>query len=317
MLSPRFLFQVPLRGRDRDELWSGLEWRSGSATSRNRCVPASRPASVRQRISETFYRLLDVTEQRNGFRLGRSLVLLPAPVPCDERRGTGADAPVPGGVIEGEVLAAHTMNVVGRRVWYQTGASASHRREVRPSHALQWRMLQDAHKLGAEYYDMRGVSDCLDPEDRGFGLLRWKLGTGGEVVETLGRVGTNPPRSPQPHPPPIPALVPHPPLTHGSHPVPRTPAPSTPSHHLAPRASHPAPRTPHRAPRTPHPAPRTPHPRTPHPAPRALSLATVRRGSRLGGSASRRRPWRRSNSNASGELYAPACAARTTSTVRG
>ncbi len=35
----------------------------------------------------------------------------------------------------------------GRRV-RQTGASADHRREVRPSNALQWRMLQDSHALG-------------------------------------------------------------------------------------------------------------------------------------------------------------------------
>ncbi|MEU0297806.1 hypothetical protein ABZ136_38130, partial [Streptomyces microflavus] len=45
---------------------------------------------------------------------------------------------------------------------------------------------QDAHALGADVYDMRGVPSCLDPEERAYGLLRWKLGTGGQVVETLG-----------------------------------------------------------------------------------------------------------------------------------
>ncbi len=78
------------------------------------------------------------------------------------------------------------MITAGRRVWYQTGASADHRREVRPSNALQWRMMCDAHALGADEYDMRGVPSTLDPDDRSFGLLRWKLGTGGDVVETLG-----------------------------------------------------------------------------------------------------------------------------------
>lgn len=33
---------------------------------------------------------------------------------------------------------------------------------------------------------MRGVPSTLDPADRSYGLLRWKLGTGGQVVETLG-----------------------------------------------------------------------------------------------------------------------------------
>jgi len=78
------------------------------------------------------------------------------------------------------------MITVGRRAWYQTGASADHRREVRPSNALQWRMLLDAHALGADVYDMRGVPSTLDPGERTYGLLRWKLGTGGQVVETLG-----------------------------------------------------------------------------------------------------------------------------------
>ncbi len=86
----------------------------------------------------------------------------------------------------GETLAAHTMVRVGRRVWYQTGASADHRREVRPSNLLQWRMLLDARAFGADVYDMRGIPSTLDPDDRPYGLLRWKLGTGGEVVETLG-----------------------------------------------------------------------------------------------------------------------------------
>ena len=47
-------------------------------------------------------------------------------------------------------------------------------------------MLQDAHALGADGYDMRGVPSTLDPDERLIGLLRWKLGTGGQVVETLG-----------------------------------------------------------------------------------------------------------------------------------
>ncbi|MGC4939432.1 lipid II:glycine glycyltransferase FemX [Kribbella sp. DT2] len=179
---PRFVFQVPLRSLD-DVLTSmNSEWQ--------RNLKKSVRSGIETRIGDegdlpTFYQLLQTTEQRNGFRLGRSLGYYQR-----QYRALNAEA---GGRMrlylasyEGEVLAAHTMNVVGRRVWYQTGASASHRRDVRPSHALQWRMMQDAFKHGAAYYDMRGISDCLDPERREFGLLRWKLGTGGDVVETLG-----------------------------------------------------------------------------------------------------------------------------------
>ncbi len=132
-----------------------------------------------------FYRLLRITEERDGFRLGRSLAYY-------EQQYAVLNAETPGrmrlylAVHQGEVLAAHTMITTGCRVWYQTGASADHRREVRPSNALQWRMMCDAHALGADEYDMRGVPSTLDPDDRSFGLLRWKLGTGGQVVETLG-----------------------------------------------------------------------------------------------------------------------------------
>jgi lipid II:glycine glycyltransferase (peptidoglycan interpeptide bridge formation enzyme) len=179
---PRFVFQVPLRSLD--ELLTGMnsEWQ--------RNLKKSVRSGIETRIGaegdlSTFYQLLQVTEQRNGFRLGRSLSYY-------QRQYRALNAEAPGRMrlylasYEEEVLAAHTMNVVGRRVWYQTGASASHRRDVRPSHALQWRMMQDAFKHGAAYYDMRGVSDCLDPSRREYGLLRWKLGTGGDVVETLG-----------------------------------------------------------------------------------------------------------------------------------
>ena len=60
---------------------------------------------------------------------------------------------------EGEALAATTMLIVGRHVWYSYGASANHKREVRPSNAIQWRMMQDAHAMGAAVYDLRTAAD--------------------------------------------------------------------------------------------------------------------------------------------------------------
>ncbi|GAA1558654.1 MULTISPECIES: lipid II:glycine glycyltransferase FemX [Streptomyces] len=181
---PRHVFRVPLAGRSLDDLWSGLnqEWR--------RNVRKAAKAGVETVLGTAadlpeFHRLLRITEERDGFRLGRSLAYY-------QQQYAVLNAEAPGrmrlylAVHQGEVLAAHTMVSTGRRVWYQTGASADHRREVRPSNALQWRMMRDAHALGADEYDMRGVPSTLDPDERSFGLLRWKLGTGGQVVETLG-----------------------------------------------------------------------------------------------------------------------------------
>jgi lipid II:glycine glycyltransferase (peptidoglycan interpeptide bridge formation enzyme) len=87
---------------------------------------------------------------------------------------------------DGEVLAAATMLTVGDHVWYSYGASTARRREVQPSTALQWRMMCDAHERGARVYDFRGITDTLEEDDHLLGLLRFKVGAGGEAVEYLG-----------------------------------------------------------------------------------------------------------------------------------
>jgi lipid II:glycine glycyltransferase (peptidoglycan interpeptide bridge formation enzyme) len=88
--------------------------------------------------------------------------------------------------LDGEVLAAATCVRVGTRVWYSYGASADVGREVRPSNALQWQMMVDAIDAGADVYDLRGISDTLVEADPLFGLIRFKVGTGGEAHEYLG-----------------------------------------------------------------------------------------------------------------------------------
>jgi lipid II:glycine glycyltransferase (peptidoglycan interpeptide bridge formation enzyme) len=85
---------------------------------------------------------------------------------------------------EGEVVAASILVHVGTRTWYTYGASSSTKREVCGSTALQWAMLRRSLRLGADVYDMRGVTSALDSE--GGGLIRFKVGTGGELVELAG-----------------------------------------------------------------------------------------------------------------------------------
>jgi lipid II:glycine glycyltransferase (peptidoglycan interpeptide bridge formation enzyme) len=75
---------------------------------------------------------------------------------------------------------------VGEHAWYSYGASSSHKREVRGSNAVQWAMLRDAAAAGASVYDLRGITDTIDDGDPHFGLIQFKLGTGGEAVEYLG-----------------------------------------------------------------------------------------------------------------------------------
>ena len=87
---------------------------------------------------------------------------------------------------EGDLVAATTMVRVGRHAWYSYGASTTHKREVRGSNAVQWRMMCDALAAGATVYDMRGITDTVEADDPHAGLLQFKVGTGGQAVEYLG-----------------------------------------------------------------------------------------------------------------------------------
>ena len=75
---------------------------------------------------------------------------------------------------------------VNRHAWYSYGASTTEGRDLRPSNAIQWQMIRDARDTGADIYDMRGITDTLDPEDHLFGLLQFKVGTGGFAQEYVG-----------------------------------------------------------------------------------------------------------------------------------
>jgi lipid II:glycine glycyltransferase (peptidoglycan interpeptide bridge formation enzyme) len=87
---------------------------------------------------------------------------------------------------EGDPVAATIAIRVGTHAWYSYGASSTDKREVRGSNAVQWAMIRDAIARGADVYDLRGITDTLDPDDPHVGLIQFKAGTGGEAVETVG-----------------------------------------------------------------------------------------------------------------------------------
>ena len=87
---------------------------------------------------------------------------------------------------EGDLAAATISIRVGTHVWYSYGASATEKRDVRGSNAVQWAMIQGALAAGADVYDLRGITDTLDSDDPHVGLIQFKVGTGGEAVEYVG-----------------------------------------------------------------------------------------------------------------------------------
>ena len=87
---------------------------------------------------------------------------------------------------EGDLVAATIAIRVGAHAWYSYGASSTEKRDVRGSNAIQWAMIRDALAAGADVYDLRGITDTLDPDDSHVGLIQFKVGTGGEAVEYAG-----------------------------------------------------------------------------------------------------------------------------------
>ncbi len=180
---PQYVFQVPLAGRSEDELLKGFNqlWR--------RNIKKADKAGVEVSLGSAddlpaFHELYLETAARDHFT-GRPLTyfqqMWSAMTAEDSDRIRLYLARH-----EDELVAATTMVRVGRHAWYSYGASSNTKREVRGSNAVQWQMMRDAATAGAELYDLRGITDTLAEDDPHFGLIQFKLGTGGEAVEYLG-----------------------------------------------------------------------------------------------------------------------------------
>ena len=182
---PRFVFQLQLTNRTSEELLSNFnqQWRRNIRKAEKEGVAIevgnrdSLPAfhdcytETAQRDKFTprsltyFEKMWDVMKQEAPERIAVYLAKHP-----DHERA----------------IASTTMTRVGKHAWYSYGASTTAARDLRPSNAIQWAMISDALESGADVYDMRGISDTLDPQNHLFGLIQFKLGTGGYAQEYVG-----------------------------------------------------------------------------------------------------------------------------------
>jgi len=182
-VQPRYVFQVPLAGRSLEDIHKNFNqlWRRNIKKAEKAGVEVVQGGYDQLPI---FHEIYKVTAERDQFT--------PRPLGYFQRMWQALTAEDPNRMRlyiayhEGEPLASTTMLTVGEHVWYSYGASANHKREVRPSNAIQWRMLRDAYALGATVYDLRGIGDVLEETDHLFGLIQFKLGTGGQAAEYLG-----------------------------------------------------------------------------------------------------------------------------------
>lgn len=180
---PRYVFQVPLAGRTESDLLAGFNqlWR--------RNIKKADKAGVSVELGSAadlpaFHALYAETAARDGFT-GR-------PLGYFQQMWSAMLAEDPDRIRlylarhEGELVAATTLVQVGEHAWYSYGASSTDKRDVRGSNAIQWRMMRDSAAAGATVYDLRGITDTIDAGDPHFGLIQFKLGTGGEAVEYAG-----------------------------------------------------------------------------------------------------------------------------------
>lgn len=179
---PRYGCEIPLAGRSQADLRAALapHWEQSLRTAEAAGVRVSWGSAA---DLPEFHRLYTATAAHDGFKarppayFGRMWKALNAE-DDDRVRLYLAE-------YDGEVLSAALMINVGSRVWHSYAASGRRGRQLRPSSALLWRMLNDARAAGAETYDLRSITPSLT-EDRLLGRLRFKTGTGGRAVEYLG-----------------------------------------------------------------------------------------------------------------------------------
>lgn len=182
---PRFVFKLNLRGKTEDELLQGFNqlWR--------RNIRKAQKAGVRVRIGSyedipAFHTCYVETAKRDGFT--------PRPLEYFQQMYQTMKAEDPNRIElfiaehdeHDGAIAATTLTRVGEHAWYSYGASTTQARDLRPSNAIQWAMISKALADGCATYDLRGISDTLDTSHHLFGLIQFKLGTGGYAQEYVG-----------------------------------------------------------------------------------------------------------------------------------
>jgi vancomycin resistance protein VanK len=186
---PQYNFWIPLRAEDgsprtEDDVLKGMnqQWRRNIKKATKEGVETHR-AVVGDDL-KAFHDLYVHTAERDGFT--------PRPLSYFETMFAALSAEDPDRIAlftarhEGDLVAATVLIQVGGHVWYSYGASSSEKREVRASNAVQWAMIRHALAKDADVYDLRGITDTLDPDDSHVGLIQFKAGTGGEAVEYAG-----------------------------------------------------------------------------------------------------------------------------------
>jgi lipid II:glycine glycyltransferase (peptidoglycan interpeptide bridge formation enzyme) len=184
-VQPRFVFAIDVEDKTDEELLASFsqEWR--------RNIKKAEKSEVTVRKAnfsdlETFHTLYKETAKRDKFTPRPLNYFKQMWKSLNENSNNLAEMRLYIAEQENICHAACLWVRVGKHVWYTYGASSTSGRELRPSNAIQWQMMRDARDTGASIYDMRGIAATLNEKSPLFGLLRFKIGTGGKVIQYVG-----------------------------------------------------------------------------------------------------------------------------------
>jgi lipid II:glycine glycyltransferase (peptidoglycan interpeptide bridge formation enzyme) len=180
---PEYVFQLPLTGRTEEDVLAGMNqlWRRNIKKSAKQGVVVTRGEAS---DLPAFHAAYVETAARDHFT--------PRPLSYFQRMFEVMAAESDDRIRlylahhDGDLVAATTWVRVGAHTWYSYGASTAAKREVQGSTGIQWQMMRDALAAGADVYDLRGITDTVAADDDHAGLIRFKVGTGGEAVEYVG-----------------------------------------------------------------------------------------------------------------------------------
>jgi vancomycin resistance protein VanK len=178
---PQFKYEVALAGRTEEDLLRGMnqQWRRNIKKAAKEGVEVTVGEDVK-----AFHDLYVHTAERDRFT--------PRPLRYFETMFAALRAEDPERIKvylahhQGDLVAATILVRVGAHAVYAYGASSTEKREVRGSNSCQWAMIRDSLAAGCDVYDLRGITPTLDADDPHVGLIRFKVGTGGQAVRYVG-----------------------------------------------------------------------------------------------------------------------------------
>ena len=181
-IQPRFVFRLNLKGKTEEQVFAELHQK----TRYNVRLATKKGVVIKEGTRDDlkdFHKIMIETGERDNFII-RSLEYFEkmydemAPNHMKLLMAYHEDKPISG------IIPI----MYGNKVWYLYGASSNSHRNLMPNYLLQWTMIQEAIKRGADMYDFRGVSGVVDESHPQYGLYRFKKGFNAEFTEFIGEI---------------------------------------------------------------------------------------------------------------------------------